>query len=321
MPRPRTILVQAPLSEAQLARVKNAAGDATVLGPAQVKDDPSAWREGDVLFTHHFKPERLREASKLRWIQTLGAGVEWLLGPGVSERTDLTITNASGVHAEPIAEHVFALMLALTRRLPEVLAYQREARWETAKFITGIPTLSGATLGILGVGAIGRHIAKIGEAFGMRVIGMRRGGQPVPHVARVYTPEQLHELLAEAHYVVNALPLTNDTRGLIGAAELSAMRRDAVLINIGRGGSVRTDALVAALNEHRIGGAGLDVTDPEPLPSDHPLWKCDNVIITPHFSGGRPDYVDQVTAIFLRNLAKYIADEPLENVVDPKVGY
>jgi D-2-hydroxyacid dehydrogenase (NADP+) len=321
MPRPQTILVHAPVSDALIESIRAAAPSATVLSPAQLKERPEAWREGDVLFTHLIKPERLREATKLRWIQTMGAGVEWLLAPDLVERKDLTITNASGVHAEPIAEHVFALMLALARRLPEVLAFQREQRWETAKFLTGVPTLSGSTLGILGVGAIGRHIAAIGAAFGMRVIGMRRGGDSVANVEQMYRPGQLHELLAQSHYVVNALPMTKDTRGVFGPAAFAAMRGDAVLINIGRGGTVQTDALVAALREKRIGGAGLDVTDPEPLPTDHPLWKVENVIITPHFSGGRPGYADQVTGIFLRNLAKYEAGEPLENLVDPHAGY
>jgi D-2-hydroxyacid dehydrogenase (NADP+) len=321
MPRPETILIHAPLPDAQIERIRNAAPYATVLSPAQLKEQPEAWRDGDVLFTHLIKPERLREATKLRWIQTMGAGVEWLLAPELVARKDLMITNASGVHAEPIAEHVFALMLALARRLPEVLALQREQRWETGKFLAGVPTLAGATLGILGVGAIGRHIATIGAAFGMHVIGMRRGSGSVANVEHMYRPDQLHALLGQSHYVVNALPLTKDTRGALGPAEFAAMRAGAVLVNIGRGGTVQTDALVAALREKRIGGAGLDVTDPEPLPSDHPLWKCENVIITPHFSGGRPGYTERVTDIFLRNLAKYEAAEPLENRVDPQAGY
>ncbi len=321
MPRPEILAIHAPVTPELLQRIANEAEGCTVLGPTELKEDRELLQRADVLFTQAINPERLRAASQLRWIQTAGAGVEWLLVPDLVARTDLTITNASGVHAEPIAEHVFALMLAFSRRLPEVLALQREQRWDPATFLRGTPTLAGATLGILGVGAIGLHIAAIGAAFGMRVVGMRRGGEPAPHVERMYRPEALNALLGEAHYVVNALPLTAATRGLIGAAELAAMRRDAVIINIGRGGTIQTDALVTALREETIRGAGLDVTDPEPLPADHPLWSLPNAIITPHYSGGRPGYFDRVTDIFLDNLRRYRNGEPMRNVVDLRAGY
>jgi D-2-hydroxyacid dehydrogenase (NADP+) len=321
MPRPETILVRAPISPELLEKIVQQAHGARVFGPAEHKERKDAWRDAEVVFTHHLQPERLSEAPKLRWIQTMGAGVEWLLTPEVVARSELVITNASGVHADPIAEHVFSLMLALARRLPEVLALQRESRWDTSRFLQDVPTLAGATLGILGVGAIGLRIAAIGAAFGMRVIGMRRGAEPAAHVERMYAPSQLQTLLSESHYVVDALPLTPATRGLLGPAEFAAMRSDAVLINIGRGGSVQTDALVEALRARRIAGAGLDVTDPEPLPPEHPLWKMENVIITPHYSGGRPGYTEHVTNIFLENLRRYIAGEALTNLVDKRAGY
>lgn len=320
MPRPEVIAVNAPLSRELLATIEQAAPDAVLIPPAELKRDAAAIQRAEVLFTHSIRPDRLREAGKLRWIQTAGAGVEWLLVPEVVAR-ELTITNASGVHAEPIAEHVFGLMLALARRLPQVLAQQRERRWDGAPFLQGVPTLAGSTLAILGIGAIGKHIAAVAAAFGMRVIGTRRSAAPVPHVERVYRPEELPEVLEQAHFVVDALPLTAATRGVIGAPEFERMRRDAVLVNIGRGGTVRTDDLVAALREARIAGAGLDVTDPEPLPAEHPLWTLDNVIITPHFSGGRPGYMERVTEIFVENLRRYRAGEPLTNVVNLREGY
>jgi D-2-hydroxyacid dehydrogenase (NADP+) len=321
MPNPEVIAIHAPLPDALLARITRDAEPARVFGPAQLKADRALLSQAEVLFTHAINPERLNEAGKLRWIQTAGAGVEWLLVPEIVARHGLTITNASGVHGDQIAEHVFALMLALARRLPLALAQQREQRWDSAPFIRDVPLLAGATLGILGVGAIGERVAELGAAFRMRVIGLRRGTEPVPHVERMYGPEQLRELLGEAHYVVNALPLTAATRGLIGAAELENMRRDAVLINIGRGGTVQTDALLAALQAGRIAGAGLDVTDPEPLPPEHPLWRSERVIITPHFSGGRPGYFEHVADIFLDNLRRYRAGEALRNVVDRAAGY
>jgi D-2-hydroxyacid dehydrogenase (NADP+) len=321
MPNPDVIAIHVPLEAALLARITREAEGAQVLGPAELKADRTLLNQAEVLFTHAINPERLREAGKLRWIQTAGAGVEWLLTPEILARQGLTITNASGVHGEQIAEHVFALMLALARRLPLALAQQREQRWDSAPFLREVPLLAGATLGILGVGAIGARVAELGAAFRMRVIGLRRGSEPVPHVERMYGPDSLHALLREAHYVVNALPLTAATRGLIGPAELQNMRRDAVLINIGRGGTVQTDALLAALQAGTIAGAGLDVTDPEPLPAEHPLWRSERVIITPHFSGGRPGYLEHVADIFLDNLRRYRAGEALRNVVDRAAGY
>jgi phosphoglycerate dehydrogenase-like enzyme len=321
MSRPATILVQLDLPDSLLSEIRRAAPAARLITRTEIKQQPQAWRTVEVMLTHKFKLERLNDAPALRWIQTQGAGVEWLLTAEVRARGDLIITNASGVHADPIAEHVFGLMLALTRRLPEVLALQREQRWDAAPFLKDVPTLAGATLGILGVGAIGLHVAQLAAAFGMRVLGMRRSGEPAPNVERMYEPSELHALLRESHYVVNALPATDATRGLIGAAELAAMRSDAILVNIGRGTTVQTDALVSALRERRIRGAGLDVTDPEPLPPEHPLWKLPNVIITPHFSGGRPDYHERAVAIFTDNLRRYAAGEALRNVVDVHEGY
>lgn len=321
MSRPATILVNIDLPDSLLAEIRRAAPDARLITRAQAKEQPDVWRTVEVMITHKFRLERLNDAPALRWIQTQGAGVEWLLTPEVRKRSDLIITNASGVHAEPIAEHVFGLMLALTRRLPEVLALQQEQRWDTAPFLKGVPTLAGATLAILGVGAIGLRVAQLAAAFGMRVLGMRRGGEPAPNVEHMFEPNELHALLREAQYVVNALPATDATRGMIGPAELAAMRSDAILINIGRGTTVQTDALVSALRERRIRGAGLDVTDPEPLPPEHPLWNLPNVIITPHFSGGRPDYSQRAVAIFTDNLRRYAAGKALHNVVDVREGY
>jgi phosphoglycerate dehydrogenase-like enzyme len=212
------------------------------------------------------------------------------------------------------------LMLALTRELPTVFTQQREARWDSAAF-RELPTLAGRTLGILGVGAIGKRVAQLGAAFGMRVIGLRRGAAPVPFVDKMLGPEQLPELLSQAHYVVNVLPSTAQTHGLIGAAQLATMRRDAVIINVGRGKTIDTDALVNALREGRIAGAGLDVTEPEPLPAEHPLWKLPNVIITPHYSGGRAGYVDAVLDVFVDNVSRYREQRALRNVVDLHAGY
>lgn len=320
MSSPRSILINVELSAQQIARVREAAPGAQVVSRDELREQPRWWGEGEALITHLFSPERLANAGKLRWIQTAGAGVDWLLTPELRARRDITVTNASGVHADPIAEHCIMLMLALTRELPLVLAQQREGRWDSDK-LRELPTLAGRTLGILGVGAIGQRLAQLGAAFGMNVIGLRRSAEPVAFVQKMLGPEQLPELLREAHYVVNVLPATAQTRGLIGAEQLAQMRRDAVILNVGRGNTIDTDALVSALREQRIAGAALDVTDPEPLPPEHALWKLPNVIITPHYSGGRAGYLDAVLDVFVDNISRYREQRPLRNVVDIDAGY
>jgi len=181
--------------------------------------------------------------------------------------------------------------------------------------------LWGKTLGVLGVGAIGGHSAEVGKAFGMRVVGLRRGGGAHPAVERMYAPGERADFLAECDVVLNTLPLTDATRGFLGRAEFAALRPGAVLVNTGRGGTVDTDALLDALRSGRLGAALLDVTDPEPLPPDHPLWTTENVTLTPHYSGSRPDYDERAEAIFLDNLRRYLAGQPLVNVVDKREGY
>lgn len=321
MPEPSTILISIDFPEHLIAQVRRAAPGARVLSRGELAQQPSAWREAEVLLAHRVSPERLAEATRLRWIQTLGAGVDQLLGHELLAREQLTITNASGVHPEPIAEHTFLLMLALTRDLPRVLSQQRERRWDAAPFRAGVPLLAGSSLGILGVGAIGLRIAQLAAAFGMRVYGLRRSGEPAPHVERMYRPSELHALLRESQYLVNVLPLTAETRGMLGPQEFAQLRPGSVLINVGRGPTVQTESLLSALDSGQLAGAGLDVTDPEPLPPEHPLWLRPNVIITPHYSGGRPGYLDHVTQLFVANLERYRKGEPLENVVDVAAGY
>jgi len=321
MPIPSTILVNAEFPEPLIDRIRQAAPEARVWSQAELHRAPEAWRSAEVLLTHLVPKERLAEADALRWIQTLGAGVDWLLTPQVVARRELTITNASGIHSDQIAEHSFMLMLAITRRLPSALDLQRTSSWDAAPFRQSVPTLAGKTLGILGVGAIGERIAQLAAAFRMRVIGLRRSGEPAPHVDQMYKPAELPALLAQSQYLLNALPLTAQTRGLVGARELAQLPRGAVLVNIGRGPTFQSDAVVEALKTGQLGGAGLDVTDPEPLPAEHPLWRSNNVIITPHYSGGRPGYLEHVTQIFLDNLARYRRGEALRNVVDVSAGY
>lgn len=314
------VVINTEVPDSVLTRARDIDSGIQLISEAALRERPSWLEEADVLYTARIAPERVAAARRLRWIQTLGAGVEWLLTPELQKREQLVVTNASGIHAQPIAEHVFGFILMFSRQLHNAVRKQAAGAWDEG-LKTHVSSLAGATLGIVGLGAIGRRIAEVGNAFGMRVIALKRTPGAAAHVERVFGPAQLVPFLKEAEYVVNALPLTAETRGFFGARELSAMRSDAVFINIGRGGTVNTDALVAALQSRSIAGAALDVTEPEPLPPGHPLWSMDNVIITPHYAGAHPGYIQRASAVFLENLARFVAGEQLSNIVDKRTGY
>jgi D-2-hydroxyacid dehydrogenase (NADP+) len=315
------VVVNADVPGSVLTRIRDISPRLTLVTAEQLAERPGWLAEAEVLYTHRIAPERVAAAPQLKWIQTLGAGVEWLLTPELRRRETLIVTNASGIHAQPIAEHVFGFVLMFARQLHRAGRQQAARNWDSVELRDRVTTLSGATLGIVGLGAIGLRIAQIAHAFGMRVTALKRTASPAPGVERVFGPGQLVPFLKEAEYVINTLPLTDQTQGLFGAAQFAAMRSDAIFVNIGRGATVQTDALVNALKSGSIAGAALDVADPEPLPADHPLWSLDNVILTPHYSGAHPGYVQRASAIFLENLAAYLAGGQLANVVDKLAGY
>jgi phosphoglycerate dehydrogenase-like enzyme len=261
----------------------------------------------------------LRALPKLRWLQQTGAGADWLLRAPEIAASELILTNASGVHAIPIAEHILALMFVLSRRMHRFVKAQLSHEW----FRRGrLGELDGATLGIVGVGAIGAKTAEKARGLGMRVLGLRRNAaKSCPHVERMYGPDGLGELLAQSDWVAVAAALTPETRHLIGENELRQMKPSAYLINIARGSVIDETALIRALQEERIAGAGLDVFEREPLPSDSPLWDMRNVVITPHFAGMTPHYSTRVIEIFCDNLRRYQRNEPLRNVVDKQLAY
>ena len=258
----------------------------------------------------------LVSAPNLRWYQQWSAGSDWLLRhPEVAEGP-LLVTNASGVHPVQIAEHAFAMMLAFTRKLHEAVRHQAAGKWQ-APAGESLSELYEKTLLMIGLGAIGERIAQVGSALGMRVQGMRRrGGAPPPGVESIYPPERLLEILPECDFVVLAPPLTRETRGMIGEAALRAMKPTAFLVNVGRGKLIDEAALICALREGRIAGAGLDVFETEPLPAESPLWDMGNVIITAHYAGSSPRYYERAMPIFLDNLRRYRDGMELRNVVD-----
>jgi D-2-hydroxyacid dehydrogenase (NADP+) len=271
--------------------------------------------------TGHVPPTLLARMPNLRWYQQWGAGADWLMRhPEIAAR-DFVITNASGVHAIQISEHILALLLAFARRLPQAMRAQLRGEWQREER-QDIFEMAGKTMLLIGVGAIGERTARLAAALDVRVIGVRRDPTaPAPGVARMIGPERLAEALPEADFIVLTVPLTPDTRHIIGERELRLMKPTALIVNIGRGGTIDEAALIRALAEGWIAGAGLDVFEKEPLPPDSPLWRMENVIITAHYAGATPHYSERALAIFLDNLRRYKAGEPLRNVVDKTLGY
>jgi phosphoglycerate dehydrogenase-like enzyme len=269
----------------------------------------------------NFPHDLLLRAPHLAWYQQWGAGADWLLKTPEAAEKEWTLVNASGVHAIPISEHILALMLAFARDLNGAFKMQQQHQWKKAAR-AGLFELAGKTLLLVGVGAIGERTALVAAALGMRVWGVRRDpGAAAAGVEVMFGPSSLRELLPQADFVVLTVPLTHETQGMIGEAELRAMKPSAYLINIGRGGTVQTGALVRALQEGWIAGAGLDVVAPEPLLADSPLWEMENVILTGHYAGLTPRYFERAFAIFLDNLRRYKAGQPLHNIVDKRLGY
>jgi phosphoglycerate dehydrogenase-like enzyme len=260
----------------------------------------------------------------VRWVQHWAAGVDaFTQNPDVVAR-GFRLTNTSGIHSIPISEHILAFLLALGRGLTCALQQQAEHVWYAPEnpCRDDIFELSGKTMVLIGVGAIGSYTAEIAAAFGVHVIGVRRDpSQTVPSVAEMVGPGQLHEVLPQADFVVLTVPLTDATRGMIGEPELRAMKPSAIIVNIGRGETIEQSALIRALQEGWIGGAGLDVFEQEPLPADSPLWELPNVIVTSHYAGHTPHYDDRAFAVFTDNLRRYVAGQPLRNVIDMVAGY
>jgi phosphoglycerate dehydrogenase-like enzyme len=283
---------------------------------------PDSLAEADAAIVWTLPPETLAAAANLRWLQTRGAGVEHLPLAELAAR-GIVLTNMSGAHAANIAEHLLAMMLAFARRLPQLIRAQERREWRDTVTHREVFELGGQTLVLVGMGAIGSELGRRAAALGLRVIGVRRhGDEPAPAWSdRVFAVDRMDEALAMADHVALSLPLTDETRGLFDAGRFAALKPGAFVYNVGRGGVVDTAALLDALQKGKLGGAGLDVTDPEPLPADSPLWAMDNVIITAHTSGATPRYWERASELLIDNVRRFRAGEPLRNVVDLGVGY
>lgn len=264
----------------------------------------------------------LAAAPALRWLHQRGAGIDAISTPAlVASR--VVLTNGSGNHAINIAEHVLGLMLAFARQLPALVLAQAERRWQPPA-ADALFELSGQTLAIVGAGQLGCAIAERAAAFGMTVAGVRRSASTAalpPGFAAMVTIDAIDAVLHEADHVVVTLPLTAETRHLFATDRFAAMKRGAHFYNVGRGAVVDHDALLAALRSGHIAGAGLDVTEPEPLPADSPLWREPGVIVTAHSSGLTPRSFGRYQALLLENMQRFERGEALLNVVDKQLGY
>ncbi|MHC4080170.1 MAG: D-2-hydroxyacid dehydrogenase [Planctomycetota bacterium] len=267
--------------------------------------------------------EFLQAADKLCWVQSTSAGVERYLAVSELRANErIVLTNMRAVHGPTIADHAFAMLLALTRDLPYYLDPAQDGTWNRRGSGAKTIALQGRTLLVVGLGGIGSEVARRGKGFGMHVLATRRSDTPPPpYVDRQARPDELTELLPHADVVVLCVPLTKQTEGMIGQAELAAFKPDAYLVNVARGKVIDTEALVKALEDSRLAGACLDVTDPEPLPPGHALWTMPNVVITPHMSGRSALTSERWRAVYLENLRRFGAGEPLLNVVDKNAGY
>ena len=308
----RILVYHADPRYAELTRVpKRGALGRTAATPREAAE-PIA--EAEILYAWKFPPHLYAKAARLRWLQVMGAGVDWAVVPELPPR--VIVTRAPGVFGPWMAEYVVGWCLWVTQRAATYRQAQRQRRWLDHV----LPDrLLGKTLAIVGIGDIGRAVARAARVLGMRVIGVSRSGRALREAARVFKVTQMARALAEADFVVILLPLTPQTAGLFGADALAAMKPTAWLVNIARGLVVDETALLAALEQKRIAGAILDVFATEPLPPSHPLWRLENVVITPHISG--PSTPEEIAPVFNDNLARYLAGRPLRHVVDRTRGY
>ena len=332
------ILSTIGLTPEQRRIIEQAAGDAELIDRrCRSQGEMVEAAEGgcDVLFTLRVPDELMMRSPQLKWIQLMSAGADHILKGVLDERKAVAVTTGSGVAASTIAEYTIASMLAWAHVFPITMRAQMRREWTRMGFMD-IEPMRGKTLGVIGYGSIGRETARIAQGLGMVVLALKRNpserhdaGWNPPGVGdsegtiprRWYGPDQCEAILREADYITVTLPMTPQTRGFIGRKEIAAIRPNAYIVNVGRGEVIDQEALIEALREKRIAGAGLDVFEREPLESESALWDLENVILTPHVSGGFKNYYGVCCDLFAANLQRFRAGQPLFNLVDRSMGY
>ncbi len=333
------VLVTLPFTEAMIQQLQEVSPRLHIrVNKARKAEEiePEVWAEVEVLYTNRILPT-IEQAPNLKWIQFHWAGIDHAVTAPILSKPGLTATSLSGAAASQVAEYIVGMMLALGRRLPELLGLQRLAEWPRDRWERFSPReLRDSTVGILGYGSIGRQTARLLQPFGATVLAAKRDvmhpedpdyapegmGDPQGDlVHRLYPIQALRSMLKECDFVVVTLPLTPETRSIVGAGELAALKPTAFLIDTSRGGVVDHAALLPVLRERKIAGAALDVFPEEPLPADSPLWRLSNAILTPHISGNTPYYDERATALFAENLQRYVSGLPLFNRYEAARGY
>jgi phosphoglycerate dehydrogenase-like enzyme len=278
----------------------------------------------DIFVGFSLRPEQFLLARKLKWLHSTAAGVGQLMYPEL-RKSGVEVTNASGVHRVPMAEHILGTLIALARRFPDCFRYQQQSLWAQHELWAAsvrLRELRGQILLFIGFGAVGQEVAKIIRPLGMRVWGVTRSGRADEGLAeQVFPASKLDEALPQADFVVLAAPETPETRKMMGAREFALMKPSAYFLNVSRGALVDELALISALEQRKIAGAALDVASQEPLPPENPLWKLDNAFITPHMSAVSEHLWERQTDLLMENLERWFAGDELLNRVDLNRGY
>jgi len=312
-----TILVLNKLADRHKTMINNVSEDLQVIS-CEWEDAGQYIAEADVLVAWGWMDIKALylAAPKLKWVHALSAGVETMTFPEI-QGSATVLTNSRGIHGIPIAEHIFAMALTFTRGLHLLLRQQLNKKWRR------VPTdeIHEKTIGIIGLGSIGREIAKKAKGLGMHVVATKREITTELFVDKLYPPAELNTMLALCDFVVVALPLIAETQEYIRLEHFQVMKRSAYFFNISRGAVVREPDLIIALEQGLIAGAGLDVFETEPLPENNPLWERENVIITPHLAALSPYYLDRAIKLFTDNLARYMNGRDMFNIIDKQKGY
>lgn len=337
--RPVPVYITLPLDEELLDQIRQVSPRihlTSLSGKTADSISSTVWEQAEVLFTDRVLPDP-EEAENLRWVQFHFSGIDHIVDHPLLQRRDIDFTTLSGAAAAQMAEYVVAMILAQGHKLTDLHNNQAKAEWPKERWDRFRPLeLRGSTVGIIGYGSIGREVARLLQPFGVKILAAKRDamhpqdkgftppgmGDPEGDLfTRLYPVEAVKALLKESDFVVVSLPLTQATRGLIGEAELAAMKPGSYLIDVSRGGIIQQPALITALQEKKLAGAALDVFPEEPLPANNPLWKLPNVIITPHIAGSSAVYNQRAVDLFVENLKRYLAGNPLFNLYNPDLGY
>ncbi len=310
------ILSPAELSQEIQDEIQSVSKDINLYVTKDEEELEILWPNIDIMFSGRITPEILTKAKNLKWFQATSAGVDRYMFKEFIE-SNILLTNVRGMHGQTISEHVLMKMLTISRKLPLALKQQEQKVWNRYE----VDLLYDKNILIIGLGGIGKRVAELTNALGMNVYGVDINTNQADYVKKVYTPKDLKEALPQADFIVLAPPLTDETYHMISDDEFSCMKENVVFINISRGKVVNQASLIKALEANMIGFAALDVFENEPLEESSPLWDMNNVIITPHIAGSMPNYLNNATKIFIRNLKKFINNEPLDNLVDKDVQF